>query len=134
MTQAGHGYVTLEWGDGTHTFRLAWGGWKEIDEKCKCGPAEMLDRLINRRWRVDDLYEIVRLGLIGGGKSPVDALTLARRYVQERPLMESVPVAFKIVEASLLGPAEDAEQGELKVAQEPETGNSLSPLSTETVQ
>ena len=79
---------------------------------------------------------ILFLGLIGGGKSPTDAIILAKRYVQERPLMETVSPALMIVSASLIGPA-DAEEpapGEAAVAQEPETGKSPSPLSTATVQ
>lgn len=133
--QSGHGYVTRAWGDGDYTFRLAWGGWKEIQDKCGCGPAELLDRLIHRKWRADDLYEVVRLGLIGGGMSAVDALKLARSYVQDRPLLESVPVALEIVSASLFGPADEAvSEGEQTVAEVPATGNSLSPPSTETVQ
>lgn len=136
MNQPGHGVVTLEWGDGAHTFRLAWGAWFELQDKCGCGPAELLDRLLMRRWRACDLYEIIRLGLIGGGKSPADALVLARRYVQERPLMEAVTPALQIVSASLIGPPEkeDDKPGEAGVARDPEMGPSRSPPSTATVQ
>lgn len=135
MTQSGHGFVTLPWGDGEYTFRLAWGAWAEIQEKCDCGPAELLDRILSRRWRANDLFEVVRLGLIGGGMSATDALIKARRYVQDRPLLESVPAAIQIVTAALLGPQDDAVPvGEQNAVKEPGLGKSLSPLSTETVQ
>ena len=135
MSQSGHGFVTLTWADGEYTFRLAWGAWAEIQEKCDCGPAELLDRILVKRWRANDLFEVIRLGLIGGGMSATDALIKARRYVQDRPLLESVPVAIQIVTAALLGPQDDAVQaGEPSAKKDPATGKSLSPLSTETVQ
>ena len=135
MSQSGHGFVTLTWADGEYTFRLAWGAWAEIQEKCDCGPAELLDRILVKRWRANDLFEVIRLGLIGGGMSATDALIKARRYVQDRPLLESVPVAIQIVTAALLGPQDDAVQaGEPSATKDPATGKSLSPLSTETVQ
>lgn len=135
MSQSGHGFVTLPWADSDHTFRLAWGAWAEIQEKCNCGPAELLDRILSRRWRANDLFEVIRLGLIGGGMPATEALIKARRYVQDRPLLESVPVAIQIVTAALLGPQDDAVQaGEPSATKEPVTGKSLSPLSTETVQ
>lgn len=135
MSQSGHGFVTLTWADGDHTFRLAWGAWAEIQEKCDCGPAELLDRILVKRWRANDLFEVIRLGLIGGGMSATDALIKARRYVQDRPLLESVPVAIQIVTAALLGPQDDVVPvGEQSATKEPATGKSLSPLSTETVQ
>ncbi|MEQ1523360.1 MAG: hypothetical protein ABL936_19000, partial [Aestuariivirga sp.] len=59
----------------------------------------------------------------------------ARRYVQDRPLLESVPAAIQIVTAALLGPQDDAVPvGEQNAVKEPGLGKSLSPLSTETVQ
>ncbi len=135
MVSAGHGFLTREWADGTYTFRLAWGCWKEINEKCGIGPAELLDRLLNRKWRADDLAEVIRLGLIGGGMAPVDALRMVRSYVHERPLLESVSISLEIVSASLFGPADGEKRaGEAVVAKVPGTGDSPLPLSTETVQ
>lgn len=135
MTQSGHGYVTREWGDGSYTFRLSWGGLKELQDKCACGPAELFWRLMSHKWLVDDLYEIVRLGLVGGGKTPVDAMKLAHTYVKERPLLESVPIAVEIVSASLFGPPEEARtEGEPLVAGVPGMGVSLSPPSMVTAQ
>lgn len=131
MTQAGHGWLTRDWGDGQYSFRLVFGGWKEIHEKCGVGPAEMLDRLVNRKWLANDLYEIVRLALIGGGMSAVDAMKKATDYVKERPLMESVPIAIEIVSVSLMGPVGEVVAAKKKAK---EQVNSHSQSSTATAQ
>ncbi|GGA63879.1 gene transfer agent family protein [Pelagibacterium lentulum] len=51
-------------------------------------------------WRVDDLRETIRLGLIGGGATPTDADVLMLRYFDQTdryPLHGQVPLAAKII-------------------------------------
>ena len=103
----GSGSVAFDWADGTYSFRLAIGQLRELQDKTGIGPAALFDRLSGRDWRVDDLRETIRLGLIGGGMDPLDALVLVRRYVDERPLLESVQPAFRIMVAALVGVADD---------------------------
>lgn len=99
--------IELTWGDGEHRFRLAIGQLRELQDKCKCGPQEIADRLRLGTWRVDDIRETIRLGLIGGGKTPLEALTLVVRYVDGRPWAESTLVAFGIISAAIWGVPED---------------------------
>lgn len=96
--------LTMDWGDGEHRFRLAIGQLRELQDKCGAGPAEILRRITDGTWRIDDLRETLRLGLIGGGMQPVKALVLVQRYVDVRPLMESVPPAQSVLLAALVGP------------------------------
>lgn len=103
--------VTLKWGDADHQFRLGIGQLRELQEKCDAGPAEIFRRLTVGTWRIDDLREPIRLGLIGAGLEPVKALTLVERYVDARPLAENVPVSRAIIGIALLG-AEDEPPGE----------------------
>ncbi len=56
---------------------------------------------------VADIREIIRIALVGGGITPTEALRLVRRYVEERPLTESMPVALSAIEAFLFGPDEE---------------------------
>lgn len=100
---SGSAKVSFAWGDGEHTFRLAIGQLRELQEKCNAGPAEILARLSGATWRVDDLRETIRLGLIGGGKSPTDAHLLVVRYVDAVPLFDSVAPAQAILMAALVG-------------------------------
>lgn len=132
--QGGDSKIEVAWGDGEHVFRLALGQLRELQDKCKVGPAELAERLSTGRWFVDDIREPIRLGLIGGGMTPVDALALVKRYVDERPLAENVLTAQAIVMAVLYGVPDDpvgkkaAAEGAVSGA---ETDASSSPPSTE---
>ncbi len=103
--------IELDWADGTHTFRLGFGQLVELQEKTGCGPQFLLQRLADRRWMVEDIAEIIRIGLIGGGMKPDRALSLVRIYVKERLPLENLPIAFAILSAGLKGaPDEDEDQ------------------------
>ncbi len=99
--------VTLEWADGEHTFRLAFGQIRELQEKTGVGPARLLARLMDETWLLDDVVETLRLGLIGGGMRPPEARRLVDRYVAARPLVESVWPAVRIVFELLHFPNDD---------------------------
>lgn len=95
--------ISFDWADGESTFRLGVGELLELQEKCDAGPAQIVARLEDGTWRVQDLRETLRLGLIGGGMTPTDAMVKVRRYVDARPLMESVDPARAVLLAALLG-------------------------------
>ena len=128
--------VSFDWGDAEHSFRLPYGQIAELQEKTGCGPQFLLTRIIDGSWRVDDLRETIRLGLIGGGMDPLKALALVRQYVEARPLLESVIPARVILSAALFGvegeewPGKDA-PGETKVPDPSQTDGSTLPGSTE---
>ena len=126
------GEITLAFGDGEYAFRLAIGQWRKVQEACDAGPAELLARLappfnamaagvapkdviasgLLGRWRIDDVRAPIFQGLLGGGTEPVQATRLLVAYVDERPLLEAVPVAYKVVLASLVGAEDEAPSGE----------------------
>lgn len=97
------GEITLNWADGSHLFRLPIKQLIELQEKCDAGPPLIQARLQSGAWKVEDVRETVRLGLIGGGMSPTDAFKMVLRYVDERPLLESVLVAEAVLSAALVG-------------------------------
>lgn len=124
-----HGEVSFDWADGHHAFRLSIGGWRELRDKTGAGPYEIYERVVRRRWFVDDIREVIRLGLIGGGTEPVAALKLVQSYVDERPLLESVPVALAIMSAALVAPEGDQpKKGKRRRGKT--TDRSASPTST----
>ncbi|MGP4670645.1 gene transfer agent family protein [Agrobacterium salinitolerans] len=100
--------ITFDWADGTHSFRLAWGQLAELQEKCDAGPYVVLQRLHSGEWRIEDISNIIRLGLIGGSMDPVAALKLTRAYVEARPPMESLIPAQVILSVALMGTPEEA--------------------------
>lgn len=128
--------VTLDWADGTYVFRLAWGQLLELQEKCDAGPYVILQRLHGGEWRVQEVSNVIRLGLIGGGLEPKEALRLVRTYVEDRPPMESLMTAQAVLAAGCIGAqdepskkaaAPDQESGSIAFP----TGSSGSEPSTE---
>lgn len=115
--------ITRAWADGDHAFRLGLAQLLELQEKTDAGPMELYARLTGLRWRVQDLRETIRLGLIGAGATPHAALALVARYVDARPLLESAPLALDIITAALALP-EDAGRGKAPA----EGGTGASPL------
>jgi len=110
--------VELEFGDGTYRFRLGWGELANLQEACDAGPYVILNRLQSGQWRVADIREVVRYGLIGGGLKPTDALKLVKEYVESRPPMESILYAQVVLSAALMGAPEEkvGEQDEANLA------------------
>lgn len=126
---------TMDWADGTYVFRLPYGQIAELQEKTGCGPQFLLSRLVDGTWKIDDLRETIRLGLIGGGTEPLKALHLVRAYVEGRPLLDSVLPARAILTAALVGVEGEAWPGKKQPggnkAPDPSTDGSISPGSTE---
>lgn len=99
--------VTLAWADGEYTFRCGWKELIELQEQADAGPFVILDRLTRGTWKVGDISHTIRLGLIGGGATPADALKLTQRYVESRPPLENVMLARGILGIALQGAADE---------------------------
>ncbi|HRP26018.1 gene transfer agent family protein [Thauera sp.] len=113
--------IDLDFADGTYRFCLRYGELMELQEKTDAGPVWVLNRLMlptaeNRGWRVEDIVHVLRLGLIGGGMKPSDALRLVRTYVEARPPMECLLHAQAVLSAALMGAPDEAQK---KSAAEP---------------
>lgn len=132
--------LELDFGDGMHVFRLAWGQLAELQESCDAGPFVIHNRLMDGSWRLNDIRETIRYGLIGGGMPPHDALKIVRQYVEARPPTENLIYAQLILSAGLMGAPEEkvgepkAANRAMKKSTTSRTGKSGSPQSTETAQ
>lgn len=126
--------ITFDWADGTYTFRLLIDQIRALQEKRDSGPEEIWERLVSGKWRVEDIVETIRLGLIGGGLKPDAALTLSRRYVEKRPPGENKLAAIVILAAAIYGvPDEPLKKETGAEPQEPSRSpgeSSASPQST----
>lgn len=109
--------VELTWAGGEHEFKLTIDLLRALQDKCDAGPAFILHRLSTQRWHVDDVVSTIRLGLEGGGMEKEEARKLVRKFVEDRPLAESVMTAQAILAASLFG-AEDDPTGEFRAGEE----------------
>ncbi|MBL4767632.1 MAG: gene transfer agent family protein [Rhodobacteraceae bacterium] len=97
-----HAAIELAWADGDYTFRLGLTEIEELEDKCNLGIFQIFQSVgEGRTFRLKHVSETIRLGLIGGETSPPEALRLARKYVDERPIEENRDVAFSIVMAAL---------------------------------
>lgn len=94
----------FDFADGSYRFRLALKQIFELQEKCKCGFAEICNRVTGNYWYAEDITETIRLGLIGGGMDSISALGKVRRYVEASPLAENVLLAQAILLLALVGP------------------------------
>ncbi|MBP0439584.1 gene transfer agent family protein [Tianweitania sediminis] len=100
--------LVQDFADGAYTFRLRWAEIIKLQEATDTGPYVLLQRLYQGEWRVQDISAVIRLGLIGGGMEPTAALRLVRSYVEERPPLESLPLAQAVLAAGLVGAPEEA--------------------------
>lgn len=128
------GFVTpltsleLEFADGTYLFDLKLPQMAELQQKRECGIFKLYGRVLRGRYFFEgqavglaqegeafdaDLFETIRLGLIGGGKGVVDgqevqvsairARELVERYCHSAPLRESWAIAAAILGARIEG-------------------------------
>jgi hypothetical protein len=127
-----HAAIEQAFGDGTYTFRLGLDEIEELERKRDLSVFQIVMRLApeRREARLADLSEVLRLGLIGGGMKPVEAMALVRRYVDQRPLDESRDIAYAVALAGLMrlhsNEIEEPPSGEAQAA---EPSDSTSPQS-----
>lgn len=111
------GSILLTFTDGEeYVFRLAWGALIKLQESRKCGPFVVFERLHNGDWMVEDIRDVIRFGLVGGGMDEVKARKLVREYVEDRPPLRTdldnpetsvLAIAVKVIDAGLLGPPDE---------------------------
>lgn len=104
---SGDGSITLPYGDGMHVFRLRIGELRELEEKRNDGPYNIYQRLAVFGFRVDDIRETLRLGLIGGGMSPHLALGMVSKYTVPPHLMRDNLIARAVLQRALIGDESD---------------------------
>lgn len=118
------GKVTAFFGDGEHTFRLQppdaanpLALIEELQEKTGVGPYRLFRNIADEDFRVGDIREVLRLGLIGGGKSPAEAYKLVTRYFDREPIAEYATIALDIMVGMLFGhPVTEVPEPEAEVA------------------
>ncbi len=128
--------LTKIWEGGEHSFALPMRQLRALQEKCDAGPEHILNRLRQGEWLMDDVYETIRLGLVGGGMEQAEANTLTRKvFERSHILTDGLKMdAMAILAFSLFGPPDDEPekpQG-TEMEEEPvpeESGNS--PSSTD---
>ncbi len=93
--------------DGDYEFRLGWGEIAQLQEKCDAGPFVILHRLQTGTWRLEDIENVLRLGLVGAGRKPEEATKLIKEHVKTRPVGDYSIHASVVLKQAVLGPHEE---------------------------
>lgn len=138
LMQHRSGKVEIKYLDAnTYTARLPISKLEELQEKCDAGPPEILNRLLTSKWRVADVRQTVRLGLLGGGNDAATVAALVARYCDDGMLGANVPAAAEILTAAIFGVKDEPLGGEgdgvkkKRQAKTPTGDAGASPTSTE---
>lgn len=133
------GSITLVWGDGENKFRYAIGQFRELQEKVNArrqtiaaplvGPMALINLLRMKDAWPDDVRDILRIGLVGGGLTPQEAHRKLVLYFDPTPPAEHMLTAYYVLVAGFIGVPED--ELKKKTAEgETSTPQSNSPKST----
>lgn len=98
---------TAFFGDGDHTFDLTDTMITELERLADLGIGALYLRAVNMQFRLADLVETIRLGLIGGGTTPERAAQLVDTYARNQPIHDLYPLALDILDARWGGAAAD---------------------------
>jgi hypothetical protein len=117
--------VIKQWAGEDRPFNLPFGKLMDLEEACgKVGFGEIYLRLGRHTYFARDIYHTIRLGLIGGGMSSVEAERLMKDRFDAAPMAERVELALDI----LLSVMEGIKPDETKPAGDPAEPYDVGPL------
>lgn len=99
---------TAFFGDSVRAFTLTDTIIEELQQKTGLGIGALFLRMSSSQFRVADIVEVIRLGLVGGGTNPQEAQRLVDAYAKDRPFDETFPLALDILDARWNGKPERA--------------------------
>ena len=99
-------------GDADRTFRLEGTHILELERLTGQGIGTLCANVFAGRFGLNEVRETIRLGLIGGGCDPKEAVALLETYIDPRPLSEGYALAVAILDARFSGSAPTDEGGE----------------------
>lgn len=100
----------IVWAGGEHDFALRIGELRALQKNCDAGPELVLNRLRLGQWRVDDVLEPIRLGLIGGGMERGAAGDLVFKIADQRGFMALKLTAQAVIYTALIDPTATADE------------------------
>jgi hypothetical protein len=111
------GSIEIVWAGEERRFRIGIGEYRGLQESINArrvlinaepiGPSALLHLLrTNNAWP-DDVRDVLKAGLIGGGLTFQEANKLLVRHFDGKPLIEHVKTAFPVLLASLVGVPDD---------------------------
>lgn len=95
--------LTTEWAGKERLFRLTFGGVLDLEEAVGEGIGHVFIRVAAGRFKAADVFHTIRLALIGGGMSIIDAKRLMVEHFDRRPYLENASLAGEILAALMTG-------------------------------
>lgn len=89
--------ITLIWAAGEHEFRFAIGELRALEQACDAGVTVVLNRLLTQTFKVDDIYQVLRIGLRGGGMNEIEAIKLIEKSFTSANLFELSVTAANVL-------------------------------------
>jgi hypothetical protein len=125
------GRVRAHFGGEEREFLLAWGELMQLQESRDAGPGWIQVKFMTNQWKAEDVAEVIRLGLIGGGETPQKASRLVKLHVEQEPHNLGGPdglliLALRIITAGIQGSPEEPPG---KAAGEIPNGSTISPTA-----
>jgi hypothetical protein len=93
-------------GDGPKVFKLPAKLIRELERTTGCGVGALCRRLFQGDFSYDEIREVIRLSLVGGGTAPEAAEALCAAYIDGAPLSASYPLAVAVMECAWFGRAQ----------------------------
>lgn len=104
------------WAGGEHEFCLTIGHLRTLEQRLNAGTGVILTRLWAGQFYLDDVIEVVRLGLMGGGLSEARANLLLERTYPKANIVQLSVTAARVLALYVSWPtgeeADDPLQGE----------------------
>lgn len=97
----------VTWAGEERSFAMPIGGLRELQEITGVGPMETLTRLKTGAWKIEDVREPIRIGLLRGGMKSDMVAAIVKANVDEGDLLEAVLCAQVLVFKGISGPASD---------------------------
>jgi hypothetical protein len=95
--------VNAFFGDAKHDFKLTVPMIYELERTTGTGIGGLCKRLFNSDFKLIEVMEVIRCGLIGAGEKPETAKALVDSYCNTQPFGEVYPLAIQILEALMFG-------------------------------
>lgn len=104
----------MRWPGGEDDFQLRYGEIEILQDKCDAGPDYIFNALAGRTYLQRYAFEVLRLGLIGGGMDSHSARKRVDQVKEECPIRDFIAPAMNVLGAALVGYEDDkvGEEGE----------------------
>jgi hypothetical protein len=102
----------IAWPQGEHAFWLNLGELRALEQATDAGFMVVWTRMISGQAHIDDVYQTIRLGLIGAGMPADKALALTAKAFEESSIVTLMRTAEPVLRLSILWDEEKTPTGE----------------------